>query len=152
MKIIISIIVLILIVTIYSRIIRKPNSGTVTIGKSEIIETMIENLMKSTNKYRFLIITKHGSDDFIQFTGDNKGVQLDFPLVTERQKNQESAFRDTSAKLNLEVIDNQGSDGSSFLDINLKGNPSEISDTVKKFLGLLFDVDSNTKLEFTYDL
>jgi hypothetical protein len=152
MKIIISILVLLLIAIIYFRNFHKPNTGTVTIGKSDLIESMLDGLMKSTNEYGFLIISKQGSDDFIQFTGDKTGVQLAFPLVTERQKSQESDFRGSSAKLNLEVVENKGRDGSWFLDINIKGNSSEISDTVKKFLAFLFDVDSNTQLEFTYDL
>ncbi len=108
--------------------------------------------MQSTNEYSFLIIKIQGTYDFIQFTGDTKGVQLNFPLITEEQKQHEAAFNNVSKKLNLKVIENKGSDGSRFLDIDINGNANEISNTIKSFIKNLFNVDQSTSLEFEYDL
>ena len=108
--------------------------------------------MKSTNEYAYLIIKIQDSEDFIQFTGDAKGVQLDLPLITERQKELETAFWHVSKDLNLKVVENKGSDGSRFLDIDLNGNAFEITNIVKIFIEKLFNVNSGTKLVFEYDI
>lgn len=152
MKINLIILALILIAFLNLNFSKKPNNTVISIGNVDSIENIIENLMKSTSENAFLIIKIHGTDDFIQFTGDAKGVQLDFPLITDRQKNLESAFRSAGKDLNLKIIENKGSDGSSFLDIDINGNASEITNIVKKFIGKLFNANPSTKLEFEYDI
>ena len=152
MKIIIAIIVLILIVFFASIFLRKPSDATIVEGNIYNIEGMIKDLMNSSNDYAFLIIKIYGTEDFVQFTGDLEGVQLDFPLITKRQKSLESTFHRASRDLNQEVIENKGSDGSRFLDIELYGNASEITDIVTEFMAKLFNVNSGTKLVFEYDI
>jgi hypothetical protein len=50
------------------------------------IEDYINTLMSGDNDTAFLVIEISGTEDFIQFLNDEKSVQLDFPLVTDRQK------------------------------------------------------------------
>ena len=152
MKLIIAIIALILIVFFASNFLRKSYDATTLDGNIDNIEGMIEGLMNSSNEYAFLVIKIHGTEDFIQFTGGPEGVQLDFPLITDRQKNLESTFKRVGRELNLIVIENKGSDGSRFLDIELNGNASEITEIITKFIGNLFNVSSSTKLAFEYDI
>ena len=152
MKISIIIFAAVLIVFLIFKFLSKSNDSITTIGGIDTIESLIANLMKSTNEYAFLIINIHGTEDFIQFTGDAKGVQLDLPLITDTQKALASTFRSVGSELNLKVIENKGSDGSNFLDIDLNGNASEITKIVKKFIGKLFSVNENTKLVFEYNI
>ena len=152
MKITLILIALILIAFFSFNFLSKSNDSATSIGNVENIENIIENLMKSTNEYAYLIIKIQDSEDFIQFTGDAKGVQLDLPLITERQKELETAFWHVGKDLNLKVVENKGSDGSRFLDIDLNGNAFEITNIVKIFIEKLFNVNSSTKLVFEYDI
>ncbi len=152
MKITLILIALILIAFFSFNFLSKSNDSVTSIGNVQNIENIIENLMKSTNEYAYLIIKIQDSEDFIQFTGDAKGVQLDLPLITERQKELETAFWHVGKDLNLKVVENKGSDGSRFLDIDLNGNAFEITNIVKIFIEKLFNVNSSTKLVFEYDI
>ena len=152
MKIVIIIIASILIAFLAFKFLSKSNDSITTIGSVDSIESIIENLMKSTNEYAYLIIKIHGTEDFIQFTADANGVQLDLPLITDRQKDLGSAFRRAGSDLNLEVIENKGTDGSPFLDINLNGNAAEITNIINQFIGKLFNVSPSTKLVFEYNI
>ena len=152
MKIAITIIALVLILFFAFNFMRKSQDATTVVGNIDSIEDMINSLMNSSNEYSFLIIQINETEDFIQFTGGPGGVQLDFPLITERQKSLESDFRRVSIDLNLKVIENKGAEGDRFLDIELNGNPFEITEIIKKFIRNLFNVNSGSKLVFQYDI
>jgi hypothetical protein len=130
----------------------KPSyAGTISrTGNIANIEEHIDNLMKSTNETAFVRICIHGTGDYIQFTGSTGGVQLDMPIISPRQKNLELDFRQACMDLNLKYYETIGSDGSLFLDTDINKNAFETSDIVKKFMGKLFNVTSNTKLVFEY--
>ncbi len=116
-------------------------------GNLKDIENYINRLMVSDNDNSFLIIGISGTEDFIQFSGDNKGVQLDFPLVTDRQKELESHFRQSAKKEGLKIIDNTGSDGSFFLDIDINGSSAEITKVISALLKRVFGVTESSTLE-----
>jgi hypothetical protein len=118
------------------------------IGTMKDIENKINLLMNSSNERSFLVIEISGTGDFIQFSGDKNGVQIDFPLLTENQKRMESKFRGIAKDQSLTVIENRGTDGNKFLDIDLNGAPADISKKIKSFLEKLFEVDENTELKF----
>ncbi len=121
-------------------------------GKLEDIEDSINKLMCSKNDHAFIIVKISDTDDFIQFSGDEKWVQLDFPLVTDRQKNLEDKFGKVARKWDLEVIENKGSDGTCFLDIDINGSPSEVSKVIEGVMKEVFGVDKNTGLEFQLNI
>lgn len=121
-------------------------------GTVDDIQTTIEKLMKSQKDDAFLIITIQGTEDFIQLTGDINGVQLDFPLITSRQNELETYFWKAAEDLDLKVVENKGSDGSRFLDIDINGNASNVSDLVKTFISNFLSVNRGTKLEFEVNI
>ncbi len=84
----------------------------------------------------------------IQFTGDAKGVQFDFPLVTDRQKSMESTFRSIAKELNLEVVENRGSGGDMFIGIDIKGTAAEIAVIARAFMEKLFRANRGTKIDY----
>ena len=117
-------------------------------SQSASLQAHIERLMVSPRPDSFVIVTVKGTGDFIQFTGDQTGVQLDFPIITARQKTKEQRFRETARKQGLAVIESKGSDGSRFLDINIEGSPSEVSRVARAFAAEFLDVTDDSDLEY----
>ena len=148
MKTVLIIVGLIAVLVILISCFKKSNESVMTTGYAKDIERNIQKLMNSRRSDAFLIVTIFKSDDYIQFTADAKGVQLNLPLITERQKSFESLFKKTAESENLNVIESKGTDGTIFLDINIDGASAEISKTVESFMAKLFNVSANTKLKF----
>ena len=117
-------------------------------SQSASLEAHMEGLMASTRGDSFLIVTVKGTEDFIQFTGHPGGVQLDFPVITNPQKILEPRFYETAKKLGLAVVENPGSGGSRFLDIDIKGSPSEVAQVTRAFLAEFLNVTDDSALEF----
>ena len=148
MKIAIIIFVLIVASLFIFIFLKRSDDTTTWVGNVDEIESNIEKIMRSTKKDAFLVAKVRGTSDFIQFTGDAKGVQLDFPLITDRQKSMESAFRSIAKELNLEIVENAGSGGDTFLDIDIKGTAAEIAVIGRTFMENLFRVNQSTKIEY----
>lgn len=121
-------------------------------GSLKDLEANLSKLMGSNNDHAFLIIEVSGTEDFIQFSGDDKGVQLDFPLVTDRQKEMEAQIRQSAKNQNLAIIENKGSDGSRFLDIDIDGSPSEITEISKALLKSIYRVNESSTLMFQLEI
>jgi hypothetical protein len=96
----------------------------------------------------FLIVTLCSSDDFLQLTGDSRGVQLDFPLVTARQISFESAIKQVAAREGLQLIENKGEDGARYLDMDMPMDVTETTRIVSVFLRDVFRVNERTMLEY----
>ena len=62
-------------------------------GQLSELERYIDRLMRSTSETSFLVVIVGHEDDFIQMTGNRAGVQLDFPLVTQRQQMREDLIK-----------------------------------------------------------
>jgi len=122
------------------------------VGNVSDIERNISRLMNSDYENAFLIIYIFGTEDFLQFTGDAQGVQMDFPLITARQKSIEKRFRNIAKIQSLKIDDNQGSDGSGFLDIELNGEASDISIKIQKFMLELYQINEETKRNFELEI
>jgi len=121
-------------------------------GSLNELEENISKLMGSNNDNAFLIVEVSGTEDFIQFSGDDKGVQLDFPLVTERQKEMEAQIRQSAKNQNLAIIENKGSDGSRFLDIDIDGNPFKIAEISKDLLKNIYGVNESSTLMYQIEI
>jgi hypothetical protein len=148
MKIAIIIFALVLVAFFIFIFLRRPDDTMTSIGSIDDLKSIIEKIMKSTKEDAFLIAKVHETSDFIQFTGDAEGVQLDFPLITDRQRSMEAAFRSVAKKLNLQIVENRGSGGDTFLDIDIKGNAAEVAVIAKIFMEKLFGANRSTKIEY----
>ena len=89
---IIIVFVLVLIGVFIYRFFKHSDNTATSIGSIDDLESHIEKMMKSTMTGAFLIVKVYGTSDFIQFSGSERNVQLDFPLVTDRQKSMEAAW------------------------------------------------------------
>jgi hypothetical protein len=150
MKILIPIVLILLFALVaFKRQDTSPDIPTVS-GSFEILEGHLSKLMNDNDDYSFLIVTVSDTNDFIQFTGDNKGVQLDFPLSTERQRSLEAQFRKSAGEQNLKIIENKGSDGTMFMDIDINGSPSFIANVSEKLMRSVFSIKDGSIIEYQY--
>ncbi len=106
--------------------------------------------MRSANADAFLIIHVERPDAFMQLTGDAAGVQLDFPLITPRQRGREGTVREVAAREGLEVFEVAGSDGARFLDVEVNGGPAGVAAVCSKVLRGVFDVSGEAELVFEH--
>ncbi len=102
----------------------------------------------SSSRGDYLIIHVGGTEDFVQFTGDAKGVQIDFPLVTDKQQSNESKIKQVATDLKLEFHETRGSDGSRFLDCDYSGSPEQIAALCRELLAKIYGVTDETGLFF----
>jgi len=114
------------------------------------IPLYVDRLMRANNSGAFLIINIT-PDDFMQLTGAASCVQIDFPLITARQRGFEPKIRNAASSANLEVIENSGSDGSRFLDININGTSDKVAMICSKILRGVFGVSGDIELMFQHD-
>lgn len=108
-------------------------------------------LLESDDPYAFLIVTHESSGDFLQFTAGDNSAQMDFPLITEQQKNKADKIKSTCSNLGLVSEENNGSDGSEFYDWNLTGSPDEMSKIISSVFAQAFGVKSEDQLIFEHD-
>jgi hypothetical protein len=116
---------------------------------SRNLEELVRRLMNSTSDNAFLIVGMENSEDFLQMTGGPTGVQLDFPMITDRQKSLESRIRESAARQGLSVQENRGS-GDLFLDIDIKGEPGHIAAVCRRFIAEVFGAAHGT-FRYEYD-
>jgi hypothetical protein len=152
MKIFLIITVLVVFIFIGFLLFYRQDDTTVLVGTIKDLESSIEKMMMSTKEDVFVIATIYGTDYFIQFSGNAKNVQLDFPQITDRQRSMETRFRTTAKEMNLKVIENRGTGGELFLDIDLKGTAAEISVVARSFIERFFNITQDTKIEYKLNI
>lgn len=128
-----------------------PSSPNHHTGSPEELDDLVARLMKSTREGAFLIVQVEHGDDFLQMTGGSSGVQIDFPLVTERQKGFELKIRRSAAHQGLRVVENYGTDGSRFLDIDIHDGPGRIAAVCRELMGDIYGTPRQAKFRYTYD-
>ena len=152
MKIVLIIIVLVVIILIAFLFLYRPDDTKVLVGTIKDLESGIEKMMLSSKKDSFVIATVHGTHDFIQFSGNTKNVQIDFPQITDRQKSMGVRFRTIAKEMNLKVIENRGTGDELFLDIDLKGTATEISGVAGTFMERFLGISQDTKVEYMLNI
>jgi hypothetical protein len=113
------------------------------------IDAFVSALMRAPDP--FLIIGVAGTEDFLQLTASSRGAQIDFPLITERQRHLEPKILQAAAELHLDFHETRGTDGSRFLDCDLVGNSAEIADVCRKLLIHVYGISDSTRLAFETD-
>lgn len=152
MKIVLIIIVLVVVIFVAFLFLYRPDDTIVLLGTIKDLESSIEKMMLSSKEDPFVIATIHGTDGFIQFSGNTKNVQLDYPQITDRQKSMEVRFRTVAKEMNLNVVENRGSGGELFLDIDLKGTATEISVIAGTFMERFMGISQDTKVEYRLNI
>jgi hypothetical protein len=104
-----------------------------------------------SGRQTFLIVRIAGTKDFLQLTATPDSAQIDFPLITDRQRELESRIREAAAELRLDFRETLGSDGSHFLDCDLTATPAEIAHACRQLLTRVFGVSEDARLAFESD-
>lgn len=115
---------------------------------SEHFEDLVRRLMHSTSDDSFLVVGVENSEDFLQMTASPFGIQLDFPLITDRQKSLESRIRESAGRQGLTIQETQGTDGNSFLDIDINGEPGHVAAVCRRFMAEIYGA---TGARFRYE-
>jgi len=126
-----------------------PRNQLMICGKFRHLPQRFSELINGIPKIESLIIGIGTTDDFIQFSRDATVIELDFPLITERQKELEDDYRKICSDLGIDLIETTGSDGSRFLDADVPTDPEDLARISQTFLTRLYDADESTKLRFT---
>ena len=152
MELALAIIVFVVIVLVAFLFLYQPDNTEDLVGTTKDLENYIGIMMLSAEKYAFVIATVKGTRDFVQFSGNTKNIRLDFPLITDRQKSMEAAFRTTAKEMDLKIIENRGTGGEVFLDIDLKGTITEISVAARTFMERFFSITQDTKIKYRLNI
>ncbi len=147
MKFLLVIAIIVVGVILYLNL-RSTETNSVS-GKIGDINDHFKKLMLLEEGEGFLAVTVSDTGDFVQFTGDKTGVQLDLPQITDRQKDLNTKFNSIAKEMGLIVIKNEGSDGSEFLDINIHGDVTKVTDIASDFIRKLYNVEETTEIIFT---
>jgi len=147
MKLILIIALIIIGIVLYINF-RSTETKSVS-GKLGDINDHLKKLMFSDEDGAYLAVTVSKTGDFIQFTGDRTGVQLNLPQITERQKEFNKRIHTIAKDMGLIVIKNDGTDGFQFLDINIHGDVTKITEIASKIIKSLYDVEEETDLIYT---
>ncbi len=122
MKIIVTLITLLSILILYL-LFKNPEQKPI-LGNLRDFDKMINNLIESKNQESFLIIQISNSTNFIQFKYyEEDGLEIDFPLVTNEQKENKDRIIKYCDDKRLNYKINKGSDEiSEFIDIYVKSD------------------------------
>jgi hypothetical protein len=119
-------------------------------GTAAELEPRISRLMQSSSQ-TFLVVQVTGSKDFLQLTAAPNGAQIDFPLITDRQRALEPKIREAAEELRLDLHETRGSNGGRLLDCDFRGSPREIADACHQLLTRVFGISEDASLTFECD-
>lgn len=124
-----------------------PRSKIVKKGGFSNLEHQFNCLINGQPKVRNLIVEVNGTSDFIQFSHFRDHVQVDFPLVTERQKSLRDKYQGEVQKMGYSAEISKGSDGASFLDFDVPADPGNVAEICATLLKRTFELTGNEKLK-----
>jgi hypothetical protein len=111
----------------------------------------VGRLTRAPEEGAFLIVTVEGTEDFVQMIAGADDVQVDFPLVTERQRGFESKIRATAESEGLTIEENEDDDGAHYLDMYLEKDAGRLERVCRAFLREVFGAGGDARLEFESD-
>jgi hypothetical protein len=145
MKLLIIIPAIIFLIIIIFLVVKKEQkvSKPIEIDINELAG-YLEQLQMATANDAYLIVSLKNSENFIQFTSDRAGFQMDFPLVSASHKNLKNKFLSIASEFGLNVDRTKSLSGSDeFLDINLNGLHTTVCTIIISFTKKLFDLGDN---------
>ena len=104
----------------------------------------VAGLLEAEVTDAFLVVTVRATGDFVQFTAVPGKVQVDFPQVTQRQRQLRPKVEETCRELGLAL----STDGSEFLDYEISGSAESIATIVRELFRGVFGVASDRELLF----
>jgi hypothetical protein len=113
------------------------------------VERQIEGLLNASDPHAFLVIELQGTTHFLQFTASADAIEMDYPLVSDEQRQREDLLRTLCTAAGLRFRQTEGSDGTKFLDCDLPHDAARAAAIVRRALEELFGATSTTQLLFS---
>ncbi len=114
------------------------------------LNTYLYALKNSTDPDAFLIITVARTENFFQFKRLGEGLEVDFPLVTERQKTKEALVREAYKVLGLDVRETRSTSGDRFLDASVLGTATQVHSQILKLYQQVFNIEASSRLQLEW--
>ncbi len=118
-------------------------------GRISELSEYLRGLMTSNSPHAFLIVDLLGSPHFIQFSGDNSGIQLNMPLITSEQISMKSILETACRNEGLMPLTNKGTDGSEFIYCNINGEIEIVISALENIVKIVFGVKKDNKVRYT---
>jgi hypothetical protein len=115
------------------------------------LRNYVGRLTRAPEEGAFLIVTVAGTEDFVQMIAGADDVQIDFPLITDRQRGLEPEIRAAAGREGLAVEENEGDDGARFLDVYVEREAGRVERVCLSFLRGVFGAGEDARLEFESD-
>ncbi len=130
---------------------RQPSLPSVSIYFNEMPKFF--KALKNANQFEsFLILSLADTEKYIQFKYVEEKYEIDFPIVTDKQKKDEKRIRTVCKSIGLVPVVNKSSDPADyFLDIYLDTDENSISETVKKLFQQIYSAKENSVLIASYN-
>jgi hypothetical protein len=116
-------------------------------GPAAELESRISHLMRS-GPQTFLIVKIASTKDFLQLSATPESAEIDFPLITDRQRALEQRIREATAELGLACRETLSSDGSRFLDCDVTGTAADVARACRELLQRVFGVTEDATLAY----
>lgn len=124
-----------------------PRRKIVKYGGFAHLPSQFDCLINGAPKVHGLVVKVVGTSDFIQFSRFRDHIQVDFPLVTDRQKSLRNKYQKEVEALGYSVDISEGDDGASFLDFDAIADPGKLSDLCATLLKNTFGLTGSERLK-----
>lgn len=117
-------------------------------GCLDDLDRHLAQLMSPSTHWETLVVEIVGTEDFFQYSTDKTVLQLDLPLVTERQKELQPLAETVLRDLGQEPYITKASLGDGFLDCDLKGTRRDHTAVSMAFAKRVFAISEETPVTF----
>jgi hypothetical protein len=114
---------------------------------SELSE-YLRGLIASNNPHAFLIVNFSGSPHFIQFSVNKHGIQLNMPLITTDQILKKTPLENACREEGFCPRITKGSDGSEFVDCEIKGETEAVISVIEKITASVFSMNKGNRVKY----
>jgi len=118
-------------------------------GRVSDLSGYLRGLMTANNPHAFLVVDFPGFSHFIQFNGDESGVQLDMPLIEPDQVLLQSSLEAVCRGEGLIPQITKGSDGTEFFDCKIDGKIEDVVSALENIIASVFGVKKDDKVMYT---
>jgi len=132
---------------------KRPSPSTNIKNQGSLSEAprYLEALLKSQDSDSYVIITHEASGHFLQFSPGENIIQMDFPVITKKQRDKSDVIKESCSKLGLVLKVTNGTDGSMFYDWDMSGTPEEMCKIIIQVFSEAFGTKPEDNFVFEHD-
>ena len=112
------------------------------------LDWYLAKLMSTSTPWECLVVRIVGTEDFFQYSTDKTELQLDLPLITDRQKELQPLAESVLREFGQEPYITKASLGDRLLDCDLKGTRHDYTTVSMAFAKRVFGIVDETPVTF----